>query len=113
MPSFEIPGSSRVASTRPALLLVWLSAGSVGRIRGAGGLWSRYPQSVPLRCERHRRIGWPLPTIAALFGHSQPQTMTQYDHLSADPIRTASEGIGSRIAGALRGVSKSDGGNLI
>ncbi|PLX34951.1 MAG: integrase [Hyphomicrobiales bacterium] len=50
--------------------------------------------------------GASLPVIGALLGHSQPQTTARYAHLSADPLKAASDAIGERIAGALAGESK-------
>jgi integrase len=45
--------------------------------------------------------GASLPIIGALLGHSQPQTTARYAHLSADPLRAASEAIGAQIAAAM------------
>lgn len=45
--------------------------------------------------------GASLPIIGALLGHSQPQTTARYAHLSADPLRAASEAIGAQISAAM------------
>lgn len=45
--------------------------------------------------------GQSLPVIGALPGHTQPQTTARYAHLSADPLRTASDAIGERLANSL------------
>ena len=39
----------------------------------------------------------------ALLGHARSSTTERYAHLSADPLRKASEAIASRIAGAMAG----------
>src|SRR5262249_13732715 len=45
--------------------------------------------------------GLGLPIIGKLLGHAQPSTTARYAHLDADPLRRASEKIGSRIAAAM------------
>jgi len=50
--------------------------------------------------------GMSLPLIGALLGHSQPQTTQRYAHLSADPIKAASDYVGKRIAVAMDEVDK-------
>jgi hypothetical protein len=45
--------------------------------------------------------GLDLPIIGKLLGHSQPSTTQRYAHPDADPLRRASEHIGSRIAAAM------------
>jgi integrase len=47
--------------------------------------------------------GLGLPIIGKLLGHTQVSTTQRYAHLDADPLRRASEAIGSRIAAALDG----------
>ena len=42
-----------------------------------------------------------LPIIGKLLGHSQPQTTARYAHLDADPLRKASNTIGTTIAAAM------------
>jgi integrase len=49
-------------------------------------------------------VGLSLPIIGKLLGHAQPSTTARYAHLDADPLRRASEKIGSRIAAAMRDV---------
>lgn len=46
--------------------------------------------------------GMSLPVIGALLGHSQSQTTQRYAHLSADPLKQASDVIGGRIAAAMQ-----------
>jgi integrase len=48
--------------------------------------------------------GLSLPIIGKLLGHVQPSTTARYAHLDSDPLRRASEKIGSRIAAAMREV---------
>jgi integrase len=43
--------------------------------------------------------GLGLPIIGKLLGHSQLSTTARYAHLDANPLRSASEAIGSRIDG--------------
>ena len=45
--------------------------------------------------------GMGLPIIGKLLGHSQPQTTARYAHLDADPLRKASNTIGTTIAAAM------------
>jgi integrase len=47
--------------------------------------------------------GLTLPLIGGLLGHREPQTTARYAHLAADPLKAASELIGSRIAAAMAG----------
>jgi integrase len=47
--------------------------------------------------------GTPLAIIGALLGHAHSSTTQRYAHLADDPIRNASEIIGSAIANALSG----------
>jgi integrase len=46
-------------------------------------------------------LGLGLPIIGKLLGHTQPATTARYAHLDADPLRRASEHIGSRLAAAM------------
>jgi integrase len=48
--------------------------------------------------------GLGLPIIGKLLGHAHPSTTARYAHLDADPLRRASEKIGSQIAAAMRDV---------
>lgn len=45
--------------------------------------------------------GMGLPIIGKLLGHTQPQTTARYAHLDADPLRRASDTIGTTIAAAM------------
>jgi len=45
--------------------------------------------------------GLGLPILGALLGHTQPSTTARYAHLSADPLRAASNLIGARLAATL------------
>jgi hypothetical protein len=40
-----------------------------------------------------------------MLGHSQPVTTARYAHLADDPVKAASDAVGTRIAAAM------DGGN--
>jgi integrase len=68
-------------------------------------------QGVRLHDLRHTHAsfgagaGLGLPIIGKLLGHTQPTTTARYAHLDADPLRRASETIGSVIATALDGQS--------
>jgi hypothetical protein len=42
-----------------------------------------------------------LPIIGKLLGHTQASTTARYAHLDADPLRRASDRIGSHIAAAM------------
>jgi integrase len=46
-------------------------------------------------------LGLGLPIIGKLLGHTQPSTTARYAHLDTDPLRRASEHIGSEIAAAM------------
>jgi site-specific recombinase XerD len=45
--------------------------------------------------------GHSLVVIGALLGHRQATTTQRYAHLSDDPVRTATELVGARIAAAM------------
>ena len=50
----------------------------------------------------HRAASKANPTIIGkLLGHTQAATTARYAHLDADPLRSASEVIGGRIAAAM------------
>jgi integrase len=51
--------------------------------------------------------GLGLPIIGKLLGHTQASTTARYAHLDADPLRRASERIGSHIAAAMGDVKPS------
>lgn len=74
------------------------------RVRKRAGL-----EDVRLHDLRHSfasvgaAAGLSLPLIGGLLGHRQASTTQRYAHLADDPIRSASELVGSRIAAALEG----------
>ncbi len=45
--------------------------------------------------------GASLPIIGALLGHSDSATTQRYAHLHDDPLKAASDAVGSRVAAAL------------
>ena len=45
--------------------------------------------------------GMSLPMIGKLLGHTQPATTARYAHLATDPMKAASELIGSKIIAAM------------
>jgi len=45
--------------------------------------------------------GMSLPMIGRLLGHSLPATTARYAHLSADPVRAASNLVGNEISAAM------------
>ena len=75
---------------------VWVS------VRAKAGL-----QDIRLHDLRHSFAstavsgGASLPIIGALLGHAHSATTQRYAHLSDDPLRAASEAVGSQIAAAL------------
>ena len=79
------------------------------RIRAAAGL-----QQVRLHDLRHSFAsmgvagGLSLPIIGALLGHKHAATTGRYAHLSADPLRTANDMVGARIAAAMKCASNLD-----
>jgi integrase len=46
-------------------------------------------------------LGLGLPILGRLLGHTQPSTTARYAHLDSDPLRRASEHIGSELAAAM------------
>ena len=54
--------------------------------------------------------GLGLPIIGKLLGHTQASTTQRYAHLDNDPLRRATESIGSQIAAALEGRNKASDG---
>jgi site-specific recombinase XerD len=82
------------------------------RIRKRAGL-----EDVRLHDLRHTfasagaALGSSLLVIGKLLGHVEPSTTARYAHLSADPLREASDAIGSKIAAAMRGPAKA--GNVV
>ena len=49
--------------------------------------------------------GASLPIIGALLGHTSSATTHRYAHLSDDPVRSATETVGGKIAAAMQGQS--------
>jgi integrase len=58
-------------------------------------------------------LGLGLPIIGKLLGHTQSSTTARYAHLDADPLRRASENIGSRLAAAMGDLKLQSGGEVI
>jgi integrase len=58
-------------------------------------------------------LGLGLPIIGKLLGHTQASTTARYAHLDADPLRRASEHIGSRLAAAMGDLKPGPGGEVI
>jgi len=81
------------------------------RVRAAAGL-----KDVRLHDLRHSFAsigvagGVSLPVIGALLGHKHAATTGRYSHLSADPLRTANDLVGMRIAAAMERSSGNDDG---
>lgn len=81
------------------------------RVRAAAGL-----KDVRLHDLRHSFAsigvagGVSLPVIGALLGHKHAATTGRYSHLSADPLRTANDLVGMRIAAAMELSSGNNGG---
>jgi integrase len=57
-------------------------------------------------------LGLGLPIIGKLLGHTQASTTARYAHLDADPLRRASEHIGSRLAAAMGDLKIGAGGEI-
>jgi integrase len=55
--------------------------------------------------------GMSLPMIGKLLGHTQPATTARYAHLAADPIRAASNLIGTEISAAMGGKQNARSGS--
>lgn len=52
--------------------------------------------------------GQSLIVIGKLLGHSQPATTARYAHLADDPVKAASDAVGTRIAAAMAGNSSGE-----
>jgi len=94
----------------------WVIPGEIPgeRLVNLGKIWRRIRkraglEDVRLHDLRHSfasmgaAAGLSLPLIGALLGHRLPSTTQRYAHLADDPVRSASELVGSRIAAALEG----------
>jgi integrase len=46
-------------------------------------------------------VGFGLPIIGALLGHTQPSTTQRYAHVHSDPLKSAADAIASRLQEAL------------
>jgi integrase len=90
-----------ICGERPGAHLVNLQK-AWRRIRGAAGL-----EDVRIHDLRHTFASWgasgglPLPILGGLLSHSQAQTTKRYAHLSADPLRAASENVAQALAAAM------------
>jgi integrase len=58
-------------------------------------------------------LGLGLPIIGKLLGHTQPSTTARYAHLDADPLRRASDHIGSHLAAAMGDLKPQPGGESV
>jgi integrase len=74
---------------------------------------SGFPGSPMTRHSSTVRAGLPLglglPIIGKLLGHTQASTTARYAHLDADPLRRASEHIGSHLAAAMGDLKRQPG----
>jgi integrase len=115
-PALELLASLPRTSTNPHVFVGKRTGGPLGgidkvwfRVRAAAGL-----QQVRLHDLRHSFAsmavagGLSLPIIGALLGHKHAATTGRYAHLSADPLRTANDMVGMRIAAAMKRGSKLD-----
>ena len=57
--------------------------------------------------------GLGLPIIGKLLGHAHATTTARYAHLEVDPLRRASEHIGSRLAAALGETGNATGAEIV
>jgi site-specific recombinase XerD len=115
-PALELLASLPRTSTNPYVFVGKRTGGPLGgidkvwfRVRAAAGL-----QQVRLHDLRHSFAsmgvagGLSLPIIGALLGHKHAATTGRYAHLSADPLRTANDMVGMRIAAAMKRASSLD-----
>jgi integrase len=57
--------------------------------------------------------GLSLPVIGALLGHTQAATTARYAHLASDPLQEAADLVGRRLAEALEGGGRKEGGEVV
>jgi integrase len=92
-----------IAGKNPGASLVNLQK-AWRRIRAKAGL-----EDVRIHDLRHNfasvgaGAGMSLPMIGKLLGHTQASTTQRYAHLAADPVRAASNLIGTKIAAVMNG----------
>lgn len=86
----------------PALRRVTCTKKAWDRIKKAAGITTE----LHLHDLRHSHasvansLGYSLPMIGALLGHTQAQTTLRYAHLATDHLRKAAEDISAKIASA-------------
>jgi integrase len=97
---YVIPGADP-QSPRPDLHRPWQAI-----IKRAGLIGVRLHDLRHTYASYGAGSGLGLPIIGRLLGHTQPATTARYAHLDNDPLRRASEAIGSTIAAALQGKQK-------
>lgn len=87
-----------------------------GCYQGLPKIWERIRTSAGLHHVRIHDLrhsfasiavsrGASLPMIGALLGHTDTATTQRYAHLSNDPLRAATEAVGSALAAAILGVN--------
>jgi integrase len=92
---------------------------SGGHYQGTPKVWSRIRMTAGLEGVRLHDLrhsfasvavsgGASLPIIGALLGHENSATTQRYAHLHDDPLRAASEAIGSKIAASLLGADSAE-----
>ncbi len=90
------------------------NAGAALTLSGLEQVWQRVRETAGLTDVRLHDLrhsfasvaaarGQSLTVIGALLGHTQPATTQRYAHLSADPLRAASDAVAAEIANAMRG----------
>ena len=84
------------------------SHGTAGHIVEIKGAWARVTRAAKLENARIHDLrhtyasflasaGFSLPTVGALLGHTQAQTTQRYAHLLDDPLRVATDKVGSML----------------
>ena len=85
------------------------SHGTAGHIVEIKGAWARITKAAKLEDARIHDLrhtyasflasaGFSLPTVGALLGHTQAQTTQRYAHLLDDPLRAATDKVGSMLS---------------